>query len=165
MTWTFDPLQSGNARLNLEHLGAVSDRYLTNFYGRIGGMLSGSVSTDRLLVSWELDGEEVVALADGAVRTPLSTEGLPSVLARREGNEPGEPDLEAVASRLLVSLPDDFTAMIERAPERAERWRARVRATLTHYFAREYRVARVVDRSYLLERRPQAGRKPRKLTE
>lgn len=157
MTWTFDPLQRGNARLNLEHLGAVSDRYLTNFYGRIGGTLSGSVSTDRLLVSWDLDGEQVAALADGGVRPTLSAEGLPSVLARREGNEPGEPDLEAVAPRLLVALPDDFTAMIEQDPDRAERWRARVRATLTHYFAREYRVGRVVDRGYLLERRLEVG--------
>jgi len=33
MTWTFDPLQAGNARFNIEYLGAVSNTYKINEYG------------------------------------------------------------------------------------------------------------------------------------
>ena len=33
ITWTFDPLQSRNARLNLRKLGAVSNTYFRNLYG------------------------------------------------------------------------------------------------------------------------------------
>lgn len=151
ITWTFDPLQLGNARLNLEHLGASSGRYLVDFYGRFGGTLSGSVSTDRLLVEWDLDDSEVTTLAAGRGRPPASSE-VPSVLAWLEGNEPGTPGLDAAAPSLHLSLPRDFTAMITAAPALAERWRERVRIVLMHYFAKGYRVKRVVSGGFLLQR-------------
>jgi predicted GNAT superfamily acetyltransferase len=53
ITWTFDPLQSRNAHLNLNILGATADRYLRDFYGQTSSPLH-SGGTDRLWVTWDL---------------------------------------------------------------------------------------------------------------
>ncbi len=55
MRWTFDPLQLGNAHLNLRSLGAVGVEYHSNFYGPMGG-INGGLPSDRLVVEWQLLG-------------------------------------------------------------------------------------------------------------
>lgn len=54
IVWTFDPLQAGNARLNIERLGAVCNRYFVNYYGDLDDELNRGVPTDRLEVDWWL---------------------------------------------------------------------------------------------------------------
>jgi chorismate synthase len=41
MRWTYDPLQLGNAHLNLRSLAAVGTRYHPDFYGPMGGINGG----------------------------------------------------------------------------------------------------------------------------
>lgn len=53
MRWTFDPLQLGNAHLNLVALGAVGVTYHENHYGTLGG-INGDLPSDRLTVFWDL---------------------------------------------------------------------------------------------------------------
>src|SRR5512147_996923 len=75
VTWTFDPMRAGNARLNLHHLGATSREFLPDFYGTTSSALHHGLATDRLLVRWDL--------------------GRPGV-ARRAAGEPGAtPDPDA----------------------------------------------------------------------
>jgi predicted GNAT superfamily acetyltransferase len=54
ITWTFDPLQSRNAYVNLVHLGAIADQYKRDFYGTTTSPLH-SAGTDRLWVTWHLE--------------------------------------------------------------------------------------------------------------
>jgi chorismate synthase len=56
MRWTYDPLQLGNAHMNLRSLGAVGVDYQVDLYGQMGGINGGLVS-DRLVVHWQFDGE------------------------------------------------------------------------------------------------------------
>jgi chorismate synthase len=53
MRWTFDPLQLGNAHLNLRSLSAVGAKYFANLYGPMGG-INGGLPSDRLVVEWDL---------------------------------------------------------------------------------------------------------------
>lgn len=69
ITWTFDPLQAKNARLNFEHLGVVSHDYLVDFYGEMYGPLGGGQASDRLLALWTLESPRVRRLA--AAQTAL----------------------------------------------------------------------------------------------
>jgi predicted GNAT superfamily acetyltransferase len=62
MEWTFDPLQSTNAFLNIHRLGAISRAYLVDFYGVSSSRLQGGLPTDRLLAEWELDSPRVEAI-------------------------------------------------------------------------------------------------------
>lgn len=58
ISWTFDPLQSRNCRLNLHRLGATSNRYLVDYYGELDDDLNRGIPSDRLEVDWWLDGRE-----------------------------------------------------------------------------------------------------------
>ena len=51
--WAFDPLQAGNAKFNLDKLGATSHRYLVDMYGPRTDTLNAGSPTDRLIVEWE----------------------------------------------------------------------------------------------------------------
>ena len=59
--WTFDPLETKNAHFNINRLGAISRRYIPNFYGITTSPLHRGMPTDRLLVEWHLDSPRVVA--------------------------------------------------------------------------------------------------------
>src|SRR5215207_1941022 len=52
ITWTFDPLASANAYLNLHKLGCVASRYLVDVYGTAECGLNAGLPTDRLLAEW-----------------------------------------------------------------------------------------------------------------
>ena len=48
MRWTFDPLESRNAYLNLGHLGALVREYAVDMYGVSDSPLHRGLGTDRL---------------------------------------------------------------------------------------------------------------------
>lgn len=90
MTWTFDPLQARNAKLNFEHLGVVSREYLVDFYGVMSGPL-GSDASDRLVALWLLDTERVSgrAAADlAAAQARAVSAGPTGEVGRSSGREP-----------------------------------------------------------------------------
>jgi predicted GNAT superfamily acetyltransferase len=67
MRWTYDPLQLGNAHLNLRSLRAVGTQYHADLYGPMGG-INGRLPSDRLVVEWDLvaerfDGTERIDVA------------------------------------------------------------------------------------------------------
>ncbi len=57
--WTYDPLEIKNAFFNLERLGAVSRRYVRDFYGPSSSPLQGGLPTDRLYAEWWVASERV----------------------------------------------------------------------------------------------------------
>src|SRR4051812_38327743 len=52
LAWAYDPLQAGNARFNLDRLGAIAHRYIEDMYGRRTDALNAGATTDRLIVEW-----------------------------------------------------------------------------------------------------------------
>src|SRR5262245_25234751 len=51
--WTFDPLQSRNAHLNINKLGAVIRRYETNYYSEgLSSVFDAGVPSDRVFAEW-----------------------------------------------------------------------------------------------------------------
>ena len=91
MTWTFDPLQARNARLNLEHLGVVVHEYQVDFYGVLGDALSGDFPSDRLVALWRLASQRVVGRAE---------EDSNSVHHRVPGDAPGAATAGVPAGRV-----------------------------------------------------------------
>jgi chorismate synthase len=68
--WTFDPLQSKNARLNLRRLGARPDLYYVHYYGTMGSELNRGLESDRVRVTWTLTDPEVEARIAGRLPSP-----------------------------------------------------------------------------------------------
>jgi predicted GNAT superfamily acetyltransferase len=70
--WTYDPLQLGNAHLNLHALGAVGVAYHVDHYGHLGG-INGSLPSDRVTVSWQLQNADERPTPTLAVEVPPVT--------------------------------------------------------------------------------------------
>jgi len=83
IVWTFDPLEIRNAHFNLNRLGAISRKYLTNLYGLTSSPLHRGLPTDRLWAEWRLDSARVVAAVSGLgkeAETAAATIALPGEL-------------------------------------------------------------------------------------
>jgi predicted GNAT superfamily acetyltransferase len=50
--WTFDPLESKNAYLNIAKLGVIVRHYHVNYYARIDSALHTGLDSDRLVAEW-----------------------------------------------------------------------------------------------------------------
>ncbi|MCB0037060.1 MAG: GNAT family N-acetyltransferase, partial [Anaerolineales bacterium] len=59
MTWTYDPLETRNANLNLSKLRGVCHTYHESFYGLTDDPLNKGMATDRFMVDWWVDSEWV----------------------------------------------------------------------------------------------------------
>ena len=151
MTWTFDPLQAKNARLNLEHLGAVASEYRIDEYGTLGGSLSGVLPTDRFLTFWNLTDADVTRLAQRLERPTRGVNTLPVVLTSQNG-KPGVPDLSQTVSSLRAEIPPDFTHLLHHDPDTALAWRLALREVMQTYLSKGYTVTRFVAPFYLLEK-------------
>ncbi len=57
--WTFDPLQSKNAALNIRRLGGRPVRYYPHYYGTMGDAINVGLETDRLLLVWSIASPQV----------------------------------------------------------------------------------------------------------
>ncbi len=132
MTWTYDPLESPNARLNIAKLGAESATYLPDFYGTMPEALNAGLPSDRLLVTWHLDRP----LLPPSVPPPhpsislllrYSADGAPEQV-------PPMPD----AAMHSVEIPALFQAIKTADFPRAHAWRFAVRDVLTRAFGAGY---------------------------
>src|SRR5262249_42600686 len=66
VTWTFDPLLSTNAHLNIRKLGAISQVYLDDYYGtQDEGGLTTLGSSGRLVAEWWVTNRRVEERING----------------------------------------------------------------------------------------------------
>jgi predicted GNAT superfamily acetyltransferase len=116
--WTFDPLVSRNAHLNLTKLGASADRFLPNEYGEMTDALNRGDRSDRLMVRWELELDRD--------RMDLPHQDLPEVLGR-EGDDPDLPAPSDIRSPggpgAIVKIPREYHELRERDRALADAWR------------------------------------------
>lgn len=135
IVWTFDPLEHVNARLNLTHLGGVSDRYLVDLYGQLRDELNAGLPTDRIEVVWHLRAPRVVARAagsgaaedDGTLGPLLDPAGPGGAVAA-----PGS------AARVRVRALEHAQRLRRDDPDAALAWRMHLRSTLRSLFAAGY---------------------------
>lgn len=140
--WTFDPLQSRNARLNIARLGAVPEEYIVDCYGRFPSVLERGLPSDRWVVNWKVATRRVKERLQG--RAPRFDPALPRVnetrLTSRGFPENTKIRLALKDRKLLVETPSQTEVMRARALPLAERWRMETRRIFQHYLAKGYRV-------------------------
>ena len=59
IVWTFDPLQSRNAYLNIEKLGCIIREYSVNIYPGSGSQFNAGLETDRFTPEWWIGSRRV----------------------------------------------------------------------------------------------------------
>lgn len=140
--WTYDPIMSSNAHLNLNHLLANVDRYVVDMYGDTGSHLHEGLGTDRFVVVWRLGPEDPDPFDPSdrdRVRREADLGRYAAVPVANPGAEEGGPLPGEAAVR--VAIPSDVLAVRREDPELARRWRRSSRRAFLHYLAEGYRVA------------------------
>ena len=137
ITWTFDPLQSLNARLNFGKLGVFADRYYPDFYGATTSFLH-STGTDRLWVTWLLNSERVKARLRGDDERGLVPDDVPAIVTLNDSQEPIES--EEIAGSVFLDIPADINGLVKSNIELGRRWREATRNAFTRVLAKGFRV-------------------------
>lgn len=87
ITWTFDPLVARNAAFNLRAVGARVSEYLIDHYGAMDDGVNRGDETDRLFVTWHLNGPVATPLQE---RDIVTTVEVPGDIERLRREAPGE---------------------------------------------------------------------------
>lgn len=112
--WTFDPLQSRNAHLNINKLGAIIRRYAVNYYGEgLSTVFDSASPSDRLFAEWWVTSAHVESALAGNRRSVQNT--APASAPRSEDELPS------------VSIPDDIEKVRSQSVDDLLRLRVRVR--------------------------------------
>jgi predicted GNAT superfamily acetyltransferase len=140
--WTFDPLQSRNAKLNIARLGATAEEYVPDCYGRFPSLLEKGLPSDRWVVNWRVSTARVENRLRG--KTPTFDPALPRVndvrLNAQEFPRNRMIRLDLADRQLLVEIPTQTDAMRAEAMPLARRWRLDARRIFQHYLSKGYRV-------------------------
>ncbi len=137
ITWTYDPLLSRNAYLNIAKLGTVCSTYRRSEYGDMRDGLNAGLPSDRFQVDWWVNTRRVERRLSKRARGPLKLDGfskadLPPLYTplTRTPNLPQPPEhFSPLEGRLLLAeIPSDFNTLKETDFALARDWR---------YFSRE----------------------------
>jgi predicted GNAT superfamily acetyltransferase len=143
ITWTFDPLESRNARFNFHKLGVTCGVYLRNLYGAMRDKLNSGLPSDRFQVDWRIASPRVESRLRGETgassASALMAEGVPLVSPPIAG-EPLRPSATAAPEeeRMLIQIPSDFQSLKAADRNLALEWRLHTRALFEEAFAKGY---------------------------
>lgn len=160
ITWTYDPLLSRNAHLNISKLGAVCSTYHIEYYGELRDGLNIGIPTDRFEVDWWVNSRRVDRKLSRQVRRQLDLAHYlaaeaqiinPSQLDDAGFALPGEINLpfdlnadtlekDEYPALLLVEIPANFLELKDYDLAIALKWRIHTREIFTNLFRHGYLV-------------------------
>jgi predicted GNAT superfamily acetyltransferase len=155
ITWTYDPLESRNAYLNLAKLGVVCNTYSRNEYGEMKDALNVGIPSDRFMVHWWINSKRVAQRLSRESRKKLDLAHFLAagveVINSTSLNEVGLPvpvedrmDLienpESQVAMTLFEIPANYQAMKVMDIELARKWRLYSRTIFELFFHYGYLV-------------------------
>lgn len=132
--WTFDPLRSRNAMLNIRRLGGRPTSYLSHYYGQLHDAANEGLETDRLKLVWAITSPAVVTRLEG--RFPTKEEDQDRWVSSSPviRTEPGESGIrlpievtEPTGPSAHLEIPFDVELVRQHEPKGLWRWRHAVR--------------------------------------
>jgi len=148
VTWTYDPLLSRNADLNIARLGTVCNTYRRSEYGEMQDGLNIGLPSDRFQVDWWLNTPRVEMRLGRRSRPILGFDhflaagaSLSAAIPDPSGwLHPPEHDPALVGRLLLVEIPPDFLSLKEANLALARDWRFYAREVFEVAFTAGYLV-------------------------
>jgi predicted GNAT superfamily acetyltransferase len=141
--WTYDPLQSRNAALNIARLGVRVEEYLPDCYGHFPSVIEKGLPSDRFVVNWQIGSAHVAR----RLRAPLLRRvnlNLPRINETRRNKEGFIMNqgisFSFVEPRLLLEIPTNTDEMRVRALKLARQWRLETRRMFQRAFESGRRV-------------------------
>jgi predicted GNAT superfamily acetyltransferase len=131
ITWTYDPLLSRNAYLNIAKLGAVCNTYRRSEYGDMRDGLNAGLPSDRFLVDWWVHTRRVEHRLSKRARRRLKLDDfskaelqpLYTLQMKSELAHPPERFSPPEGNLTLAEIPSDFSALKEKDFSLARDWR------------------------------------------
>ncbi|PWH18331.1 MAG: hypothetical protein DDG60_00630 [Anaerolineae bacterium] len=149
VTWTYDPLQSRNAHLNIARLGAVCNTYLREVYGQMRDGLNAGLPSDRFQVDWWVNTRRVERRLGKTPRSELEIDNYDSARIQQVYNvsigsdslvRPPESFSVPDQAMLLAEIPSDFMHIRQTDFSLAVSWRAFTREVFETCFGLGYLV-------------------------
>ncbi len=154
INWTFDPLLSRNAYLNISRLGAVCNTYIADAYGVMLDGLNAGLPSDRFQVDWWINTPRVSSRLSRRPRLKLDLAHFlaaetkiinPSRIGANGLPHPpdtnhltGSSGLSSNDSLVLVEIPADFLHLKSLDMGLASDWRFHIRAIFEGLFAQGF---------------------------
>jgi predicted GNAT superfamily acetyltransferase len=147
VTWTYDPLLSRNAHLNITRLGAVCNTYLRSAYGEMHDSLNAGLPSDRFQVDWWVGTRRVERRLSRRSRPALTldhylTAGVCLLDAYTDpvAPRPPKPVPALYGALALVEIPADLQALKAADLDLAREWRYYTREVFETAFGSGYLV-------------------------
>ena len=157
ITWTYDPLLSRNAHLNITRLGAVCSTYRREVYGEMRDGLNLGVASDRFEVDWWVNSQRVnkrlsskarsrldlahFLAADAEIINPTQVDENGWVVPSGSISYGSQSDkTESFPNILLVEIPSDFPGLKDADMQLAKEWRKITRLIFEDLLERGYLV-------------------------
>lgn len=134
ITWTFDPLETRNAYLNLSKLRAVCNTYIENCYGEINDGLNNGLPTDRFKVEWWINSEYLQTQHEMETASAI----IPWEMTKNDLPKLGDFDSIPDDQRILVPVPAYFQVLKKTDPKLALNWRIKTREIFQTLFSEGY---------------------------
>ncbi|MFS0673989.1 GNAT family N-acetyltransferase [Ornithinibacillus sp. 179-J 7C1 HS] len=133
MIWTFDPLHSVNAFLNLHKLGAIATTYKENYYGMMDDGLNKGLASDRFVVEWKCK-QEQEALA-------VSFDPSKVLVEMDQNKEPIRTNVifQNESDKWFIAIPKNIQEIKEENLELAIKWRTMTRELFQLLFSNGYK--------------------------
>jgi predicted GNAT superfamily acetyltransferase len=149
ITWTYDPLESVNAMLNIAKLGGIARHYSENHYGYWTDELNRGIPTDRFEIEWWIGSPRIDKFLRPERQRTTLTELLAKgawVLLDTHFDEGGnlhfdDTHLDRTEEVLLLEVPAEYQQIKKFSMDLARAWRLKTREVFQHYFHRGYAVA------------------------
>ena len=147
ITWTYDPLLSRNAYLNIAKLGAVCNTYRRSEYGEMRDGLNAGLPSDRFQVDWWINTRRVDRRLGKRPRKPLKLDNFskaelqplyPLHAATTGWPRPPEHFSPLEGHLTLAEIPSDFSALKDADFSLARDWRFFSREVFETAFAAGY---------------------------
>ena len=152
ITWTYDPLESRNAYLNIHLLGCTCQTYYRDYYGELSDAMNQGTVSDRFRVNWHITRDHVIDRISQTRKSKrkrdlieeLIKSGVqllnPARFDRVEGPFPVEKIKTQNNGQILVEIPPDIQSIRKIDPGNARAWRLHTRDIFEMLFADDYRV-------------------------
>jgi len=149
ITWTYDPLLSRNAYLNIAKLGAVCNTYRRSEYGDMRDGLNAGLPSDRFMVDWWINTRRVERRLSKRARRTLRLDDFskaelqPLYSLHPSGHNdqwlrPPEHFSPLEGNLTLAEIPSDFSALKDADFSLARDWRFFLRELFETAFSAGY---------------------------
>ncbi|MGB2983744.1 MAG: hypothetical protein WBC63_07795, partial [Candidatus Bipolaricaulia bacterium] len=159
VTWTYDPLESLNAALNIRKLGGICSAYVRDLYGEMEDGLNAGLGSDRFQLEWPIASARVAERLGGKCPRPSISEVLerggvllnPAEIGSDGLAQPSSTYSSPMSQVALVEIPASIQSTKSRDMDLARRWRTHTRAIFEDCLSAGHTVTDFVSEVSLVE--------------